>query len=142
MRFDQKIKEAEEIDAKLKIVSADINNKKQKFDHQKSILDDLQSATDNAFGTIRKVKRKSIFSISFCLEKKQKLSPSSKSKPSCSKTRGRKETMTACMKIHGGTVLKKEPVLHGMLDTLTTQFKTKTLTKKILNTEDYLTNNI
>ena len=57
MRFDQKIKEAEEIDAKLKIVSADINNKKQKFDHQKSILDDLQSATDNAFGTIRKVKR-------------------------------------------------------------------------------------
>ena len=50
--------------------------------------------------------------------------------------------MTACMKIHDGTVLKKEPALHGMLDTLTSQFKTKTLTKKILVTKDYLTNNI
>ena len=33
--------------------------------------------------------------------------------------------MTACMKI-GGTVLKKEPVLHGMLDTLDSQLKTLT----------------
>ena len=89
-----------------------------------------------------KRKEDQFFSISACLEKKRKLSPSSESTPSRSKTIRRKETMTACMKIHGGTVLKKEPVLHGMLDTLTSQFKTKTLTKKILNTKDYLTNNI
>ena len=36
MRFDQKIKEAEETNAKLKIVSDDINNKKRKFDRQKN----------------------------------------------------------------------------------------------------------
>ena len=36
MRFDQKIKEAEETNAKLKIVSDDINNKKWKFDPQKN----------------------------------------------------------------------------------------------------------
>ena len=36
MRFDQKIKEAEETNAKLKIVSDDINNKKRKFDPQKN----------------------------------------------------------------------------------------------------------
>ena len=50
--------------------------------------------------------------------------------------------MNACMKIHGGAVFKKVPVLHRMLDTLTSQFKTKTLSEKILNTKDYLTNNI
>ena len=111
-------------------------DQKIKFDHKKSILDDLQSATDNTLAKIRKEKRKSVFSISACL------GPSSESTPSHSKTIRRKETMTVCMKIHGGTVLKKEPVLHGMLDTLTSQFKTKTLTKKILNTKDYLTNNI
>lgn len=125
MKFDQKIKETEEIDAKLKIVSADITNKKWKFDHKKSILDDPQSATENAFAIIRKEERKSVFSISACLEKKRKLSLSSELTLSCSKTIRRKETMTACMKI-GGTVLKKEPVLHGMLDTLNSRLKTLT----------------
>ena len=111
MRFNQEIKEAEETDTKLKIVSADINNKKWKLDHKKRTLDDLQSATDNASATIRKEKRKSAFSISACVEKKHKFSPSSESTPNCSKTVRRKETMTACIKIHGGTLLKKEPVL-------------------------------
>ena len=40
--------------------------------------------------------------------------------------------MTACMKINGSTVLKKEPVLHGVLDALTSQFKTKILITKFL----------
>ena len=57
--------------------------------------------------------------------KKRGLRPSSKSTPSCSKTTKRKEIMTACMKIHGGTVLKKEPILHGTLDTLTSQLTIK-----------------
>ena len=88
------------------------------------------------------MKRKSVFSISGCLEKKRKLSPSSESTPSRSKTIKRKKTTTACMKIHGDTVLKKEPVLYGMFDALTNRFKIKTLTKKLLNTKNYLTNNI
>ena len=74
--------------------------------------------------------------------KKRGLRPSSESTPSCFETTKRKETMTACMKIHGGTVLKKEPILHGTLDTLTSQLKTKALTGKILTTKDYLTKNI
>ena len=61
LQFDQKIKEAEEIDKKLKIVSADIicwHNKKQNFEHKKIILDDFQSAGENNFATIRKENRK------------------------------------------------------------------------------------
>ena len=46
------------------------------------------------------------------------------------------------MKIHGDTVLKKEPVLYGMFDALTNRFKIKTLNKKLLNAKNYLTNNI
>ena len=71
LQFDQKIKEAEDIDKKLKIVSADIicwHNKKQNFDHKKIILDDFQSAGENNFATIRKENRKLVFSISACLE--------------------------------------------------------------------------
>ena len=55
--FNQKVNKAEEIDTKLKIVSADINNKNWKFHHKKSIYNDLQSATDNASATIRKEKK-------------------------------------------------------------------------------------
>ena len=39
--YNHKIKEAKEIDAKLKIISTDINDKKRRFGHKKSILDDL-----------------------------------------------------------------------------------------------------
>ena len=40
--------------------------------------------------------------------------------------------MTVCKKIHRGTVLKKESILHGMLDALTSQFKIKALREKFL----------
>ena len=36
--MDQRIKEAEETDARLKLVSADINRKKRKLDHKSCIL--------------------------------------------------------------------------------------------------------
>ena len=50
--------------------------------------------------------------------------------------------MDACMKIHGDTALNKVPVLFGMVDTLTSQFKSKILTGKILDTKEYLKNSI
>ena len=53
-----------------------------------------------------------------------------------------KETKDACMKIHGGTALNKDPVLCGMLDTLTSQVKSELLTSKILDTKEYLKNSI
>ena len=46
--------------------------------------------------------------------------------------------MDACMKIHGDTALNKVPVLFGMVDTLTSQFKSKILTGKILDTKEHL----
>ena len=64
----------EEVDANLKI---DLNLKylltliiKSEFlTTQESILDDIQSVTDNYFATVRKEKRKSVFAISVCLRK-------------------------------------------------------------------------
>ena len=60
------------------------------------------------------------------------MNPSGESILSRSRTIGRKETMDACMKIHGGTKLNKDPALFGMLYTLTSQFKSKILTTKFL----------
>ena len=123
LEIDQRIKEAEEIDARLKLVSGDINNKKRKLDHKRCILKNIQSETDYASQAIRKEKRKSVLSISACLEKERKMNPSGESVPSRSKTIRRKETMHACMKSHRGTMFKKDPVLFGMLDTLSSQFE-------------------
>ena len=93
------------------------------MDHKRCILKNIHSETDYAAQAIRKEKRKSVLSISACLEKKRKMNPSGESIPSRSKTIRRKETMDACMKIHGGTMLNKDPVLFGMLDTLISQFE-------------------
>ena len=40
------------------------------------------------------------------------------------------------------TKLNKDPVLFGMVDVLTSQFKSKVLTDKILDTKNYLKNSI
>ena len=57
---DQRIKEAEEANARLKLVSADKNRKKRKIDYRRCILQDIQSETEHAFQAIRKEKRKSV----------------------------------------------------------------------------------
>ena len=52
--------------------------------------------------------------------------------------------MTACMKIYVGTAFcfEKRASLAWYARYFTSQFKTKILTKKVLKTKDYLTNNI
>ena len=60
------------------------------------------------------------------------MNPSDESLPSRSEKIWRKETMDACMKIYGGTTLNKDQVMFGMLDSLTSQFKSKILTDTIL----------
>ena len=69
-------------------------------------------------------REKKISPFHFCMFRKgRKVNPSGESVPSGSKTIRRKETMDACIKTHGGTMLNKDPVLFGMLDTLTSQFE-------------------
>ena len=79
----------------MKLVSADINRKKMKTDHKRCILKNIQSETEYAFQAIRKEKRKSVLSISSCLEKKRKMNPSGESIPGRSKSIRRNETMDA-----------------------------------------------
>lgn len=58
-----------ELEKELKDKQLRFNVKVDNEKNENSILDDLQFARDNASATIRKEKRKSVFSISACLEK-------------------------------------------------------------------------
>ena len=89
------------------------------MDHKRCILKDIESEKEHAFQAIKEDKRKLVLSISAYLEKKRKMNPSGESKPSRWKWILMKETKDTCIKIHGGTALNKDPVLFGMLDTLT-----------------------
>ena len=108
LEIDERIKEAEGIDARLKLVSVDINRKIGRMNHKGCILMDIQSEREHAFEATRKEKKKSVLPISACLEKKRKMNPSGESIPSRSKSIRRKGTMDVCMKIHGGTALNKD----------------------------------
>ena len=55
------MKETEKIDARLKLVSADINRKKRKMDHKRCILKDIPSEIEHAFQAIRKRKESQSF---------------------------------------------------------------------------------
>ena len=113
------------------------------MDHKRCILKDIESEIEHAFQAIKEVKRKSVLTISAYLEKKKrKMNPSGESKPSRWKWIRMKETKDTCMKIHGCTALNKDRVLFSMLDTLTSQVKSKLLTGKILDTKEYLKNSI
>ena len=52
------MKETEKIDARLKLVSADINRKTRKMDHKRRTLKDIESETEHAFQAIKEEKRK------------------------------------------------------------------------------------
>ena len=53
-----------------------------------------------------------------------------------------KETFEACSAIHGGSSVKVELIIEGMLDTLTSKFKTKQISDSIFSGKQTLVNTI
>ena len=70
--------------------------------------------------------------------KKRKLNPTTKSRSYRSKIFRWKETFDACSVIHGGLSLRPDPVIEGMVDTLSSKFRTKQVLKVILNSKSKL----
>ena len=112
------------------------------MDHKRRTLKDIESETEHPFQAIKEEKRKSVLSISACIEKKWKMNPSGESIPSRSKSIEMKETKNVCIKTHGSTALNEDPVLFGILNMLNSQVKLKLLTGKILDAKEYLKNSI
>ena len=61
---------------------------------------------------------------------KRKLNPTTKSSSYRSKIVLWKETFDACSVIHGGLSLRPDPVIEGMVDTLNSKFRTKSVNSK------------
>ena len=49
-----------------------------------------------------------------------------------------KETFDACSVIHGGLILRADPVIEGMVDALNSKFRTKQVSNVILNSKSKL----
>ena len=82
------------------------------------------------------------FKYHLALKKKRILNPTNHSTPLRSKLICRKETFEACSAIHGGSSIKPEPIIEGMLDTLTSKFKTKQISDSIFSGKQTLVNTI
>ena len=59
-----------------------------------------------------------------------------------SKVIRRSEAIEACIAFHGVTTSNLQPVLTGIIDTLTSKFKAKYLSKNLLESKTSLVNNL
>ena len=76
------------------------------------------------------------------MRKKRKLNPTTKSSSYRSKIVHWKEIFDACSVIPGGSSLRPDPVIEGMVDTLNSKFRTKQVTNVILNSKSKLPNSL
>ena len=76
------------------------------------------------------------------MRKKRKLNPTTKSSSYRSKIVHWKEIFDACSVIPGGSSLRPDPVIEGMVDTLNSKFRTKQVSNVILNSKSKLPNSL
>ena len=74
-------------------------------------------------------------------KKERTIKPTNHSTPLGSKLIRRKETFESCSAIHGSSSVKPELIIEGMLDTLTSKFKTKQISHSIFKGKQTLINN-
>ena len=76
------------------------------------------------------------------MRKNRKLNPTTKSSSYRSKIVHWKEIFDACSVIPGGSSLRPDPVIEGMVDTLNSKFRTKQVSNVILNSKSKLPSEI
>ena len=134
-------KEFENLKNEVAFLSGEIHLKRRKLLHQKSLLESLESSHLKTMNEVS-MKRKFPFNITYGTEKKRKCNPTTKALSSRSKVIRRHETLQACSLIHGGSLLKPEPVIEGMLDTLGSKFKSKQVSEMILDSKTAISNSV
>ena len=85
---------------------------------------------------------KCFISISHNIRKKRKLNPTTKNLSLKTKFVRRNETWEVCKVIHGASDNKKEPVIKGMLDTLSAKVPVSVLSRTILGGKSSLVNSL
>ena len=108
----------------IKHKSNEVSIKRRKLKHQAELLESFDASTILCQSRISDRKRKIAFQLSTCVRKKQKLNPTTTSSSYRSKIVRRKETSDACSVVHGGSSLRADPVIEGMLDTVNSKFRT------------------
>ena len=128
-----KKREFEELEKNLTFLSSEINTKKRKLDHKCQILDNVIEETKTKTSDINIRKNKVAFQISSNLARKRKENPSREDLPESSKVMRRKETIDALNLLHGGTKLKPGPTIDGLVDTVSSKFKSNDIASAFLD---------
>ena len=84
--------------------------------------------------------RKNSFTTFHLCAKTRELDPTTKSSSYRLKIVNRKETFDACSVIHGGSSLRPDSFIEGMVDTLNSKFRSKQVSNAILSSMSKLFN--
>ena len=139
-----KMKEQLTIDVQNK--QREIKNVSRKLAHKISTFNDLTSKVKNVNSSLTKLETSSCSENSFTISKRKKQQrkkkPTNRLLSHTSKVVRRSETFQACSEIHGASIENVEPLVHGMIDTLTSKVKAKDLSKSVLAAKSSFVNEI
>ena len=125
----------------------DIKKTRRKLDHKKTTLENIAQKLKNVDLQLTKlaptrIKLNTAFSISKKVQKQRKLKPSKKELSHSTKSVRRSETFQACKAIHGATCENLNPLVTGMMDTLSSKVSPKVLSQCILSGKQSVVNQI
>ena len=123
-----------------------IKTVKRKLSHKNDTLNDLTGKVKNVDLKLTKLKMSSHFENAFTISKRKKRQrkqkPSNRFLSHTSKVVRRSETYEACSAIHGASSENIEPLIHGMVDTLTSKIKAKDLCRSVLSAKSSFVNEV
>ena len=138
VEISENSKTQQELGCQLIEVSKQVHSKQKKLRRKNNILNSLENrivSLDNHVKSAKKKLEQNEMSVSVEVAKKRKLNPTTSCISDKAKNVRCNETFQAGMAIHGGTCDKKEPVLTGLLQTMTTKFGNKDVATHIMNTK-------
>ena len=131
-----------QLDIELKEVNKVIDSKKVQLDYKKKLLQQIEAKSTVVAKEVKVKRGKFQVKITSCLSNNRKSNPTSRKLGRKAKEIRGKETINACMAIHGASNTNLEPAVIGMLETLTTKCNSKYLSEQILTSKESLVSNI